>query len=484
MTRRGRGPVGESNGECTRRAVLRAGAVAALGGTAAVGTAAGDERVGYLVVGRPRFDDLSDRIAREGFSVRGTFAGGSLLLVSGGPGRERRLGAIRGVVDAVRDRPIRGRLPRTPRSGTPAGTGGESTDSRVGRQWDKAVTAGFEAHETATGDGATIAVIDSGIDAAHPDLEGNLNQDGSRRASEGRLHPSRGRDGLGHGTFVAGVAAAAGGDEGGIVGMAPDAELVSVSPSFGATALVDVVASMEYAVAIGADVMNLSLGLLVDLSPRIERALRRLVDRFARFAYPQTVTVIASGNRGIDASPGTGVYDFPASIENAITVGATGPNDARTYYSTYGSGFVDVGAPGGGYESAGKSFCEADDDGDDTGRISAERVPGAAGDPCELPEYPYPTNHIYGPIPPASRIARVAGYAGERYAYLGGTSFAAPQVAGVVALVREVAPSLPAQRVERLVAGTADPVRGERPAELGAGRVNAARAVAAARESS
>lgn len=484
MPERGLGTDGGSNEGHTRRTALRAGAVAALGGVGAVGTAAGSERAGYLVVGRPRVGDLPERVARDGFSVRRSFAGDSLLLVSGEPGEARRLGAVSGVVDAVRDRPLPGRLPEALRSGAPAGSGGDSTDSHVGRQWDKAVTAGFEAHETATGDGTTIAVIDSGIDAAHPDLEENLNQDASRRVSRGQLRRSRGRDGLGHGTFVAGVAAASDGDEGGVVGMAPDAELVSISPSFGATALVDIVASMEYAVAIGADAMNLSLGLLVDLSPRVERALRRLVERFARFAYPQTVTVIASGNRDIDASPGTGVYDFPASIENAITVGATGPNDERTFYSTYGSGFVDVGAPGGGYETAGKSFCEADDDGDDTGRLAAERVPGAAGEPCELPEYPYPTNHIYGAIPPASRIARAAGYAGERYAYLGGTSFAAPQVAGVVALVREVVPALPAQRVERLVAATADPVPGEGPSELGAGRVNAVRAVAAARESS
>lgn len=470
----------------TRRTALRAAGGVVTGGAGIPGRAGGRARTRYVAIGRPRRGDVPDRVARAGFSVERTFADGSVLLVVGPPGRRRRLGAVRGVVEAVRDRPLhrRGSEDSVDRITVPTGA---RPRSPVERQWDKAVTDAFDAHEVATGDGTTIAVIDSGVSADHPALEPNVNVDASRRVDGGQLYPARGRDRLGHGTFVAGVAAARGAGEGGVVGMAPDAEIVSVSPTLGGTALIDVVASMEYATAIGADVMNLSLGVTVDLVPRVERALRLLVDRYARRAYPQTATVVAAGNEGADASPGRGVFGFPASIRHALTVGATGPNDERTFYSTYGRGFVDVGAPGGGYETADKSFCA--DDGDGSGQITddvdepSDGVPGvSAGAACPLPAFPYPTNHVYGPVPPRSVIAGQRDGEGAYYGYAIGTSFAAPQVAGVIALVRDVAPAMAAQRIEQLVVETADPLPGASRGELGGGRTNAARAVEAARK--
>ncbi|WP_224333698.1 S8 family peptidase [Haloprofundus halobius] len=384
----------------------------------------------------------------------------------------------------------------------------DEDDRYVSRQWDKRVIKAFEAHRTATGKGTRIAVIDTGIYADHLNLRENVDLDASVRINQGRTFPSRGRDGFGHGTLVAGVAAASNNGDAGIVGVAPDAELVSVSPSAGGSSpgidpakiqafFSDVILSMEYAASIEADVMNLSLGVLFDLSSDLSRFLLLVADYLAVRNWLFTVVVIASGNAGFGFPPGGRFFDFPGSIPSALTVGATGPNDRRTEYTTYGSEFVDVSAPGGGYETIVKAFCTPDGDSDDTGEISSDAtgwlLPGSTvGDACALPAYPYPRNNIWGPFPPNSYMAlSLTTYPTEallsedrHYGYSAGTSFAAPQVAGVVALVREVAPELSAPEVQRLITETADGIPGESRAELGAGRVNASRAVEAARRMS
>lgn len=514
----------ETHTECTRRGVLRAtgGSLGGFGLFGTVGGTTGRRTARYLALCDP-FDEPTSRISRTGFSTADELFDGNVQVLTGPPGSRRRLAAISGVVAAFEDERIganlRGVLPKSGSDATWKSLSASNSlqpteyqveadedDRYVSRQWDKRAIGAFDAHRLATGAGTRIAVIDDGVFAEHPDIQQNFNLEASVRINDGRIFPSRGLNGYGHGTFVAGVAAAGNDGTEGVVGVAPDAELVSVSPTFGGGGpaidpvglelfLSDVIRAMEYATRIGADVMNLSLGVLFDFPAAFVRFLRVLTDYLAFNSSPQTVTVIASGNDGIDFSVESGLYDFPGSVPNALTVGSTGPNDRRTSYSTYGAGFVNVGAPGGGYETVVREFCAADGDGDDTGRISSDAtgllLPGATvGDACELPAYPYPRNYIFGPLPPDSVIAQylttypTAGLlsSDRYYAYLAGTSFAAPQVAGVVALVRELAPELPAAAVQRVITATADEVPGESRAGLGAGRVNAERAVSVVSE--
>jgi subtilisin family serine protease len=504
-----------------RRSVLRR-IGANIGGLGITGIAAGQENVRYIAAGDPLSSRLSKRINSAGFSIVHEIFDGNVLIITGRSGQRAQLTDIQGVLHVVEDRLLRTRSPGITRGSTSPAPSWETSNLEqpvtqikwdndeefVSRQWDKEAINAFEAHRTATGEGTCIAIIDDGILADHPDLEKNFNLDASVRINRGQLFPSRGLNGYGHGTIVAGVAAASNDGDKGIVGVAPDAELVSVSPTFGGGTplnevafLTDVILSMDYANNINADVMNLSLGALYDLPPEIIRFLRIVINHLAFFTYPQTVVVIASGNDGINITPEGGFFDFPASIPSALTVGATGPNDERSDYSTYGQGFVDVTAPGGEYEMLSKTFCENDGDGDETGRISSDWAgyaklgigpppKGRVGKTCPLPEYPYPTNGIFGTIAPNSVIAQEQRQINSHlvsqdgyYAYLGGgTSFAAPQVAGVVALIREVAPNMPARRIQEVIRETAEVTLGESRSELGAGRINAARAVAAARK--
>ncbi|WP_205254030.1 MULTISPECIES: S8 family serine peptidase [Halostella] len=129
---------------------------------------------------------------------------------------------------------------------------------------------------------------------------------------------------------------------------------------------------------------------------------------------------------------------------------ATGPNDALTFYSNWGTNEIDVGAPGGGYETYEKTV-----------------------DPEADVEWPYPANLVLSTVPEDLYNAS--------YAYFAGTSNAAPQVVGTAALVREVAPNANARQVENAIKLGADLVNGRGDSELGAGRVNARGALDAVR---
>ena len=143
-------------------------------------------------------------------------------------------------------------------------------------QWDKQDQHVPDVHEMATGDGARVGIIDSGVlgantdeDFEHPDLEENVNEelsmalvadrrDGGDRFGPGPLESD-------HGTHVAGTAAATSGGE--VVGHAPDAEIVDFRVFSGLTAsFADIVAAHIYAAKNEADggadcdVVNLSLG--------------------------------------------------------------------------------------------------------------------------------------------------------------------------------------------------------------------------------
>ncbi len=195
-----------------------------------------------------------------------------------------------------------------------------------------------------------VAILDTGIDASHEDLDGKVIAQVSFADS-----PTIG-DVYGHGTSVAGIIAAKSNNNIGIAGLAPDCRLysVKVADDSGRARTPAVVEGIIWAADHGAQVINISIQ-LKDPTPDLEAA----VD----YAWSKgAVIVAASGNNG-NSRP-----VFPAYYDKSIAVAATGQGDELAPLSNRGP-WVDVGAPGFniystspggryGYES-GTSFASA-----------------------------------------------------------------------------------------------------------------------------
>ena len=194
-----------------------------------------------------------------------------------------------------------------------------------------------EAHEIATGSGAIVAVLDSGVDASHPLLAERLlagydlvDDDADPRDVLNGVDDDG--DGLvdeayGHGTFVAGIVAQ----------IAPDADIlpVRVLDAEGRGHLYAVVDGIDMAIEGGADVINLSFSLPDDHKPApLKDALKRAKDA-------GVVVVGAAGNRADDRKL------YPASEGSVISVGAIGGNDHDEVagFSSHGK-WVLLAAPG------------------------------------------------------------------------------------------------------------------------------------------
>jgi subtilisin family serine protease len=248
------------------------------------------------------------------------------------------------------------------------GRGTVFTDSLACRQWyltgtSDAIGAAESWSEIVSARGTLLAVLDTGVDFTHPDLvdrawenptDGTFGFDipGDTRVP---------RDSTGHGTAVAGVAAASA-DEGGTTGVCPactvmDVKLVRDSTATASAA--DIIEGIHTAAANGVKVINLSLG--APSSPQLKAA---FVDVMR--AYPSIVFVTAAGNErhSTDVHPES-PCDAAGAVANGLCVAYTGLNDELAYFSNYGSA-VDIAAPGddiyapsldGGYEAVnGTSF--------------------------------------------------------------------------------------------------------------------------------
>ncbi len=202
------------------------------------------------------------------------------------------------------------------------------------------------AWQTTTGSAATVvAVVDSGIDFTHPDLMNN-EWTNPHAAESGDLHgwdfvTDNGeiKDEQGHGTAVAGIIAAEGSNSIGVTGVMWRASLMSlrVLDNTGTGDIAGAVEAIDYAVAHGADVINLSWGTSgesVALRDAIERAIRRNV-----------VVVCSAGNdnRDLDTTP----Y-YPASfhLSNLISVAASDNSDQLAGWSNWGARSITLAAPG------------------------------------------------------------------------------------------------------------------------------------------
>ncbi|WP_431806978.1 S8 family serine peptidase [Microbacterium paraoxydans] len=278
-----------------------------------------------------------------------------------------------------------------------------------------------EAWQTTRGEGVTIAVIDTGIGKV-PQTFGDAVVGGTDVSGTGTPD---GRTPLGaidgnHGSWVASLAAGRGAPDGtGMIGVAPEAKLLSVSVGFGAAAAVpfteQVAKGMRWAVDNGADIINLSFTTnTLDWDESWD-------DAFLYAFEHDVVVVVAAGNRG----NGTNIIGAPATIPGVLTVG--------------------------GVDQTGTASLEASTQGITIG-ISA------------------PSEGLLG----VSADGEVVGWSG--------TSGAAPIVAGVAALIRSAHPDISANDVINRIIKTAMPVPdAQKPRDplYGFGLVDAAAAVSA-----
>lgn len=177
------------------------------------------------------------------------------------------------------------------------------------------------------GRGVTIAIVDTGIDLTHPDLQERVV--GGFSSVGGTCN-----DENGHGTHVAGIAAASGVD-GGVLGVAPQANLLAVKvlDARGAGTLTSLLEGLAWVAKVRAPIVNLSLG-----SPIPSRLVRRAVTRLAEAG---ALVIAAAGNMG----PEEGSVGYPAGYPCVTAVGALTPGGEVAPFSSRGEG-IDLVAPG------------------------------------------------------------------------------------------------------------------------------------------
>lgn len=209
-------------------------------------------------------------------------------------------------------------------------TTADHRDALAGLQYGPAMMRVPQAHDRVTGKGIRVAVIDTGVDAQHPDLAGRIGR---------RANFAEGDDaGEIHGTAMAGIIAATANTVG-IYGIAPEAELLAVracrprAPEQieGVCAAYALGRAVDFAIVSGARVINLSVA-----GPR-DALMPRLMVR----AHERGIVVVAAvGNLGPKAPA-----PYPAAIETVIAVTAV---DARAaiYPAAVQGPFVSVAAPG------------------------------------------------------------------------------------------------------------------------------------------
>jgi thermitase len=264
----------------------------------------------------------------------------------------------------------------------------------------------------------TIAIIDTGIDLTHPDLMAKVVPGAT--FVPGTTYP---QDDNGHGTHVAGVAAASTNNGIGIAGVSWNARLmpVKVVDASGNGTYAQLIQGIGYAVDNGARILNMSLG-----GYAYSQALQDVIT----YAHDQrgALLIAASGNCGSGGNncPQVNAVQYPAAMAGVVSVAATTVSDAWAGFSTHNS-YVDVAAPGVGIYST------------------------------------YWTTLGHG------------------YTYFSGTSQATPHVSGLAALIWSVRPGLTADEVETVLENTAADVNAAiypgRDDYLGYGRIDARRAV-------
>ncbi len=287
-----------------------------------------------------------------------------------------------------------------------------------------------EAWATTRGAGATVAVVDAGIDTTAPDLAGqvtgNPGERGNGRETNGIDDDGNGYvddwqgwdfvhndntiepDNIDHATHVAGTIAALADNHLGVAGVAPEAKVISVKV-FGSTASESTIAqAFDYAGRLGVPVVNASLG-----GSGYSTTVTNVIN-----AHPNTLYVVAAGNSGANAA---GTYPCNSTADNLVCVGASDNQDHAASFSNYSASVVDLFAPG---------------------------------------------VDILSTLP------------GGSYGFMDGTSMATPHVAGTAALLAAAAPASTALQRKAALLASVDAKPAFSGKSLTGGRLNAAAAIA------
>jgi hypothetical protein len=291
-------------------------------------------------------------------------------------------------------------------------------DPRINDQWGLQSISAYQAWQYGTGSkNVVVAVIDSGIDLTNQDLVNNLwtnpgeiQGDGIDNEGNGYIDDVNGwnfanntndvQDRYGHGTHVAGIIGAEGGNSLGVAGINWGVSLMAlkfmddkgVGDTGGAIRAMDYISMMKNTYGVNVVVANASWGGGTGFSNMLYGAIGRLNDA-------GVVVTVAAGNNGSDNDI-TLRYPSCFDNDNIISVGALGYDGIKlASFSNYGATNVDIAAPG-------------------------------------------------------SMILSTIPY--NNYGYMAGTSMAAPQVAGAVALLNSVKPGLSISKVKAAIFGSVD----------------------------
>lgn len=331
--------------------------------------------------------------------------------------------------------------------GTPAGTP---------LQWAPAREGLFRAWDAVSGATARVGVIDTGVDASHPDLAGKVREAIDQDYVESDGPP--GTDPNGHGTHVSSLACA-GTDNGvGLAGAGYGCQIVLEKSDLGDAS---VASSIVDAAKRGVQAINMSFG-SDGARPPVE-AVVRAID-FARSR--QVVLVAAAADQAVEEQ------GDPA---NLLQPTGTGPRiDAGKGLSVTAATFYDKRASFAGFGSQISLAAYGAFDPGNGLPVSGSGPPGI------FAAFPGNRTSLENEVPSPAHRTTLNG--DSRYAYLQGTSMAAPQVAAAAALVRALNPDLPGDEVVRLLKATARQPAGGHAwnGDLGWGILDAGAAVAAA----
>ncbi|MCX4425175.1 S8 family serine peptidase [Streptomyces mirabilis] len=313
-------------------------------------------------------------------------------------------------------------------------------------QWDLRAIGADKAAKTNPGSkNVTVAVIDVGVDDTHPDIAPNFSPSQSANCVGGKPDTTYGAwrpvDAEHyHGTHVAGeIAAARNGI--GVAGVAPGVKVSGITVAEPDASQLfypeSVVCAFVFAADHGVEITNNSY--YVDpwlyncLDDPDQRAIVDAVNRAQLYAQKKgTLNVAAAGNSNddldsnalVDASSpddSTAVtrtvdphkcFDVPTQLPGVVTVASTGVTGAKSYFSSYGKGVIDVAAPG--------------------------------GDKYQIPDTPSKNGRILSTMP------------NNQYGFLQGTSMATPHVAGVAALLKSKYPWASPAQLQALLKAEAD----------------------------
>lgn len=270
-----------------------------------------------------------------------------------------------------------------------------SDDTFFDQQWPLAQIKAPDAWAASTGAGVTIGIVDTGVDYSHPDLAGKVVA--SANCLGGTCRDGGADDGHGHGTILAGIAAAVTGNGRGIAGVAPDARLAIVKAvdDQGRGDATDITNGIHWVVDHGARIVNLSLG---DPNFLVTSLLGTPLRSGIEYAWSKgAIPVLASGNENV------GLLDLGSSnygALNALIVGATDKGGGIAGYSSpIGNAKWGLVAPGGSGDGPGADV--------------------------------------------------LSTFTNGRYAWVAGTSMAAPHVSGALALLlaQGLSPTAAVQRM-------------------------------------